>query len=235
MSENTQENEGLYSFTAPVMMTFPNLQEAKAVQRNGKAVGEPKFSANFEFPADHADLAAIKALALKLCKAKWPGRNFGLEASPVDANKNPKQVTFMFPFASGDKLADAAKAKNKDREFSRGRAVLTSRSKYEPRLSAIINGKLTDLEGDTRKANAGLFFSGGEVLAQINLVPYDGVQPNGVDGITAYLNMVLATGKGTKVAGGGKSAAETFKGYVGTTSQEDPTSGMADMDDEIPF
>jgi len=45
--------------------------------------------------------------------------------------------------------------------------------------------------------------------------------------VTAYLNMVCVTEKGPKLAGGGQSASEVFKGYIGTTSQEDPTGGEA--------
>lgn len=236
MSE--QNNEGVYASTALALLSFPNLDEARAVKgKNGKDTGEPKFSANLEMLPENPDLAAAKALCLKLAKAKWPGRAFGKEAALVDDNGNPKQATFQFPFTSGDKHADKAKAAGKEREWSRGKVVLTARSKFEPRLSAIIGGKVVEFEGDARLVAAKKhFYTGAEVLWEVNFQAYDGVGQNGVDGVTAYLNMVLASGKGSKIAGGGRSAADVFKGYVGTVSGVDPTAGLgADLDDEIPF
>ena len=210
MSE-AKTTEGVVSTTVPTMSTFPNLLEAKSVMKNGKPTGDPKFSINLEFKSDHADLGVLKAEAMKAAKAKWPGRDF--------------KTNFQWPFSSGDKLADQAKAKGKDREFSRGRTVLTSRSKYEPRLSAIVDGRLIDFEGSTRAAAKPYFYNGVEVLAQVNFVPYEGVG-NGMDGVTAYLNMVLSLNKGDKLSGGGQSAAEVFKSYIGVSADTDPTAGM---------
>lgn len=234
MDPVSNDNEGVVSLNEPTMLTFPNLMEAKAVMKNGKPTGEPKFSSNFEFEPTAADLSALKAKALEVAKAKWPGRQFGKEAAKVDDNGNAKMPTFMFPFSSGTELADKAKGKGKDREFSRGKAVLTARSKYEPRLSVIEGGKLVEKEGDARKAAARMFYSGCLCLAQFNFVAYDGVGQN-PDGVTAYLNMVCSLNKGDRLTGGA-SAAEVFKGYVGTTSAEDPTQGMQSaLDDEIGF
>lgn len=209
-----QDNEGIFTSTVPAPSTFPNLLEAKAVMKAGKATGEPKYSLNIEFEPDSDDLKAAKAKAAAVAKAKWPGRDFS---------------EIAFPFSSGDKLADKAKAKGKDREFSRGKVVLTARSKYEPRLSVIENGKLVDYEGDKRPTCKSKFYNGVEVLFQVNFQAYDGVG-NGQDGVTAYLNMAVSLNKGTKLSGGGSSAAEVFKGYVGVASQEDPT-----LEDEISF
>lgn len=215
MSEQT---EGQVTLTKAVTLTFPNLLEAKSVMRNGKATGDPKYSANFEFEPDSEDLAALKAEMVKVARAKWPGCDL---------------KTIAFPIANGDKLADKAKARDKDREFSRGKAVLTARSKYQPRLSVIEGGKVRELEGDAIVATGKqVFYSGVKALAQVNLVAYEPVQDDGKPGVTAYLNMVCSTNKGTKLTGGA-SAADVFKGYIGSTSDEDPTGG--DLDDEIPF
>ncbi len=222
MAQN--ETTGIYQLTTPVTMTFPNLMEAKAVMLKGKATGDPKFSANFEFAADHPDLQALKAKAVEIARAMWPNRDF---ASDVAANN------FSFPFTNGDKLADKAKAKNKDREFSRGKAVLTSRSKFEPKLAVLENGKLVDYEGDRRALAKNKFYSGVLVLAEINFVAYPGVGQN-PDGVTAYLNGVVSLNKGDRVAGG-SSLAETFKDYVGHATDVDPTAGAGNLADEIPF
>lgn len=217
----SDENAGIFTMTAPTTMTFPNLEKARAVEVKGKPSGEPKFSANYEFDVEHADLKGLKAKAVEVARAKWPGRDL-------------KELAF--PFTDGSKLADKAKAKGKDREFSRGKAVLTARSKFQPKLSVVEPGKgLIDVDEATLAMHKSKFYSGTQALGQFNFVAYDGVG-NNPDGVTAYLNMVVSLNKGEKLAGG-QSAAETFKGYVGIASAEDPTKGMAmaELDDEIPF
>ncbi|MGH7743732.1 MAG: ssDNA-binding protein [Candidatus Dormibacteria bacterium] len=214
-----EKQAGLYNLTETVVLTFPNLHEARAFGPKGKESGTPKFSGNFSFEPDSADLKAMKQLCARLAKARWPGRDL-------------KEL--QFPFSSGDKLADEGKKKKKDREFYRGKVVMAARSQFEPRLSGIENGTLVEYEGDVRKAAKGKFYPGVLVLSQVNFVPYDGVGKN-PDGVTAYLNMVLTTGKGVRLSTG-QSAAEVFKGYVGSASAEDPTAGgAAAEDDEIPF
>lgn len=215
--------DGIYNLTQAVVMAFPQLLEPKAFKKNGKETGEAKYSANFNFPIDSEDLKAMKALAAKLARAKWPDKPF---------------AELVFPFTSGDKSADERKAKGKDDgEYMRGKVIMSARSKHEPRLSYIEGGRIIDLETDTTKhAAKGKFYPGVEVLAQFNFVAYDGVGQN-KGGVTAYLNMVLSTGKGARISGG-QTASEAFKGYVGTVSAEDPTGGPgagADMSDDIPY
>lgn len=225
-----------YNLTAPVLGSFLNLFEAKAITKGGRTVGEPKYSIDLEFPEDHPDLGPIKARMMQIAKLHWPGRDIAGEFKTVDANGNRKMQTFVFPLKSGNQEADKAKLKQppKEREWSRGRTIITSRTTKEPQLSVIANGQLIDLTAENRAAHKGKFFSGVEVLAQLYLKPYEGATDNDADGVTAYLNMVVSTGKGTKLTGGRVSASETFKGYIGNVSAEDPTLGM-DLDDEIPF
>lgn len=224
-----------FQLTAPVLSSFLNLFEAKAVMKNGKATGEPKFSINLEFPNDSADLKAIKGRMMQVAKLHWPGRDIASEFATKDAKGNLKSQTFIFPLSPGDKAADKAKAAGKEREWSRGRTILTSRTTKEPTLSVIDSGRIIELDEATKIKYKAKFFSGVEVLAEIYFKPYEGVGVN-PDGVTAYLNMVLSTGKGTKLTGGKVSSAEVFKGYIGTLSNEDPTGGFsADLDDEIPF
>lgn len=215
----SEAKEGTVALTVPLTLTFPNLDEARAVKNKaGKASGDPKFSVNLEGEPTHADIEALKAEAVKVARAKWPG---------VDVK------TLKFPFTSGTALADKAKAKGKDREFSRGMIVLTARSKYQPRLSVIKAGCAVDIDGDDKSQVKKLFYSGCQVLAQVNFQAYDAVNDDGKDGVTAYINMVLSLNKGTRLTGGA-SAAEVFKSYIGTSTDEDPTAGDG-LDDEIPF
>jgi hypothetical protein len=216
MSEATKE-EGRIKLTKPERLTFPNLDEPRAVKRNGKDTGKPKFSINIEFLPDSPDLAAFKAKAVAVAKAKWPG---------VDLK------TLKFPFTNGDTLADKAKAKGKDREFSRGRVVFTARTEYQPTLSIVKGGEVIDVNGEDKSAVKKLFYSGCAVLAEVSFSAYDAVNEDGKPGVNAYVNKVLSFNKGAKLTGG-PSSAETFKDYIGSASDEDPTDG--DLDDEIPF
>ncbi len=201
-----------------VLTSFPNVMEPKAVKKNGKPTGDAKYSHNYEFLPDSADLKALKAEAVAAAKERWPGRDL-------------KELTF--PFHKGDKLADKAASQGKAREWSRGREVLVARSKFEPQLSVVEGGKIVEYEGDRRPQAKKFFYNGVLCLAQFNFQAYEGVG-NNPDGVTCYLNMVCSSNKGTKLSGGGGNAAETFKGCIGLSSAEDPTLGMDD-DDEVPF
>lgn len=209
--------DGRYNLTAPAVMSFPNLITPKAFGTKGRETGDPKFSANFLFAPDSEDLKAMKALCAKIAKGRWPDRDL---------------KTLQFPFTSGDKLAEKSKAKGKDGEFNRGHVVVAARSKYRPTLSIILNGKVVDLDDATLTQHKGQFYPGVKVLAQFTFVTYDGVGAN-PDGVNAYLNMVLSTNKGARLAGGAPTAAEVFKDYIGHVTAEDPTAEL--MDDEIPF
>lgn len=217
-NNNVYEN---YTLTAPVLMAFPNLITPKQVA--GK--GDPKFSANFVIAADHPDLAAIKSVVTRIAATRWPGRpvaeiQIPLKSGTVMADKRLKQ------------LQDKARADGKDPaavvsdgEYQRGKVVVTATSGEDrpPSLSVILNGKIVDLEDPALKVqHKDKFFFGAEVLAQINFATYDGNGSTIPDGITAYLSMVLSTGKGERIGGGQKPASEVFKGYAGSYSAEDP-------------
>src|SRR5208337_2356938 len=111
----------------------------------GKESGEAKFSANFVLDLNHPDLKPMQAVAAEVAKAKWPGRPFKNEKDPT---RNLK-----FPFSAGDRLADRRKDKSgkDDGEYQRGKVIIAARSKYEPKLSGVQNGKVVDFEGDARK------------------------------------------------------------------------------------
>ena len=217
MSNN--DNLGLFTLTSPLVTAHPALVAARAFKRDGKDKGEPKFGLNFLFKPDAADFLAAKDIAIKVARARWPGRDL---------------KTLKFPFSSGDKLADKRKEKGKDDgDFQRGFIVMVARSKYQPKMGYLEGGRMVELDGDAAVAAAkDKFYFGVECFAQFNFVAYEG--GTGPDGVTAYLQSVLSTGKGKKLASGGASLAETFKSYVGTITGEDPMGG-ADLDDEIPF
>lgn len=233
--------DGLYTLTVPVVMAHPSLITARAFKRNGQEKGEPKFGASFIFDPESVDIKAMKAKAVAVAAAKWPGRQCAAESKvtfkdeTVDGQVVKVKVnpTFKFPFTSGDVIADKrveklkkeGKEDDKKGDFQRGKVVVKTASKFAPRLAVIVNGKPTDLTEDTTKAHSSKFYFGVKVLAQFNFVPYDKVGEDGTDGVTVYLNSVLSLNTGEKLSSGGQSAAETFKGYVGQASEEDPTAG----------
>lgn len=207
----------LFQMQEPALISFPNLLVPARVSKSPKE--EPKYSISIEFEPDHADLAKLKAEIGRVAAAKWPGKDIG-EAIRTGA--------LMVPITAGDKLAAKAKEKGKAREWSVGKQVLTARSQHEPALAAIENGAARNFTGYTRP----LFktydkVTGNFGLVEVNLQAYDGVGDDGKPGVTAYLNAVIITSVGPKLAGGGRVASEVFKSYVGANSDEDPTGGEA--------
>ena len=231
MSEVT----GMFSLTVPAVMSFPHLLEPAKFKRNGREQGEAKYGASFLFAIDpaHPDTAGIKSKVLEVAKAKWPGR---------DVAGDYKAGKLKLPFTSGDKLCDKRvaklKAAGKDDDhkgdFQKGHLVLKAASKYAPNLAVIANGKIVDLDGSNKEAFKGQFYFGVKALALFNFVAYDAIKDGENDGVTAYLQSVLSTNKGDRLSGGA-SAAETFKGYVGQISAEDPTAGSEELSDDISF
>lgn len=214
----SEDQIGFFNLTAPVVMAFPNLFVPKAFKgTNGKELGDAKYSGNFIFPPDSPDLKDMKALAVKIARASRPTADL---------------KTLAFPFRSGDKLADAAKAKKKDGEYQRGKVVISARSKYQPKLANFQNGKIVDLDEQGQERFKSQFYPGVLVYVSFNFVWHDEVGGNPA-GVNAYLQTVLTTNKGERLAGG-KTASEVFSGYVGNVSAEDPTTGNT-VDDEIPF
>jgi hypothetical protein len=198
----------------PELISFPNLLEAKRVSKSLKE--EPKHSVSVEFEPSNPDLGKIKAEIGRVAAAKWPGLDIGQAIKAGD---------LVVPLTSGDKLAAKAKEKGKSRDWSIGRTVLTARSQFEPQLSAVENGKLREFEGAARPQFKQYEYTGVKGLVQVNLQAYDAVGETGKPGVTAYLNMVCVTEKGPRLAGGGQSAKDVFKAYVGQDSNEDPTGG----------
>lgn len=231
---------GLYKTVAPVVMAFPSVIQARAFKRDGKEKGEPKFGGTFVFDPAGDDAKAMKALVVSLSRAKWPGLDIGAAL---------KAGTFASPFKSGDKeiekkkanLAKFGKTYNGDADYMAGKLVLKASSKYRPGLAILQPsevagqiGKIIDLNDTTIAVHASKFYFGVHVLALFKFVPYDAVGDNGKDGCTAYLQTVVSLNTGKKLSNAA-TAEETFHGYVGHSTPEDPTAGDNALDDEIPF
>jgi hypothetical protein len=242
----SEKVDGTIALTTPVILAFPNLFEAKKFKgKGGKEQGEPKFGASFALDPAHADTTTLKSLAMRVAKAKWPGRDVAAESRARKVMDGDQEVIlpskFTFPFKSGDKLcaervaklAKDGKPDDGKGDFQIGKVMIKVSSKFQPRLAVIANGKIVDLDTpELITLHKGKFFFGAEVLLQLNVVGYDKVGDGGTDGVTIYPNLILATGKGTRLSGGA-SAAEVFKGYVGSVSADDP--GSNDLMDDSSF
>lgn len=207
----TEEVKGVYNLNDAHRMVFANLFEPKAVMVNGKPSGDPKYSANLLIKPDSPDFAGLRSTAKAVVHEKWPGREL-------------KELAF--PWQDGDKKADKdASRGKKGSDIYRGYQFFTSRTKHEPRLYVYEDGRWVAYEDEKRNLCKSKFYRGVLVKAQVRLVAYNGVGAN-PDGVNAYLNMVLSTGQGEKLSGGGADpTAIGFTGYVGLAKDEDPTTG----------
>jgi Protein of unknown function (DUF2815) len=214
----TKDNTiGIYNTTVPAIMVFPATHEPKQYMKDGKAKGEPKYGGTFVFDPASPDIKGMKAKIASVARARWPG---------IDLSE------IKLPLLKGDTLADKRKAKagKDDADFMRGKIVMKANSKYPPGLATVEGGKIVDHETDVaRVAAKGKFYGGVETLIQVNFVAYE--SDDDKKGVSAYLNTILSTGKGAKIGGARPSASQSFSGYVGTYSAENP---MTD-DDEIAF
>lgn len=218
-----EERIGRFDFNDPVTAVNVALVEARAFKdKSGKTRGEPKYGLTLLLAPDSAELKASKGVALAVAKKAFPGLDM----------KNVR-----FPFKDGNKENARRVAKGaKPLDWQTDKVVLGARSKDAPRLSVVEGNKLIDLaDGDVPKF-ARRFYNGVEVCVQVNFAAYGeaaAVDDPGNDakpGVTAYLNMVLSTGKGARI-GGSASASEAFKGYVGRMSAVDPTGDDDSLDD----
>ena len=234
MTTEKQKQED-FNFNTAHVVSYANIMEPKAFTKKGQKKGDPKYSALFIIDPENADLKRLQAAVLAELKAKHPGmtlRSRRLTEEEVEAG-NFAEVSV--PWRSGDKEAERLKKKNNGDDSKgamyRGKVLVKASSKYQPALSAIEGGKIVDFETDEAKAKAAKFFYSGALLVpSFRFNPFDGDEDK-PGGMSLYLNAVLFAKHGTRIGGRSVNAAEAFKGYIGTISQEDPTGGAAAEDD----
>lgn len=201
-----------------VRVVFPNLIEPKPVMRNGKPVGDPKYSLTLLIE-DEQVLKELKNKMAAAAKAKWPGRNL---AEDIKFNR------FNWPLIPGSKAKATAEAKGKNGEFYEGCTVLKSDSKFAPGL---LDENKQEINPSAPFAGRA-FYNGVYCHVEISVVAYDGVS-GGSDGVKAYLQNVMKSRDGEKLIG--RSVTDAFAGISGGESDYDPTGGEDPDDDEIPF
>lgn len=229
-----------FNFQSAHQVSYANIAEAKAFQKKGQAKGDPKYSAVFIVDPENADLAKLKAEAVAMLKAKAAGKTLRTRRLTQEELDSGNFVEVQVPWKDGTKEADRMKAAGKDGEVFRGKVLVKASSKYQPALSAIVDKKVVDFVTDEAKAQAGkkYFYSGAYLVPSFGLHWYKGDEGK-PDGVSLYLNAVLFAKNGPRLGGRQHNAAEAFKGYIGSISEEDPTGGAAftadELDDEIPF
>lgn len=228
-----KKSAGRFEFNEPIPAANVNLLEARAFKgKDGKPKGDPKYGVTLVFDPNSEDLKAAKSLAVQIAK----------EAFPSLALKD-----IHFPFKLGNaENAKRIKKSLKALDWQADRVVLGVRSKDQPRMAGVIGGRIVDFDSAEQiTANSRLFYNGVKVCAQVNFATYGEAEAVGDEdndakpGVTAYLNLVMSTGTGTRISGA-TSASEAFRGYAGKMSATDPTDGVAGDgvaagDDEIPF
>jgi len=209
-----------YVFTKEVRAPFLTVVAPEKVGKRGQGKGDPVFSATLLLPPDSPDLAELKKVLAAVAKAAFPGRSLS---------------ELKFPLQNGDEAAAEAEKNGKDGSFFKGMVVLRARSGQEkpPALGVIQGGKIVELQGEQRRIiGKEKFYGGCFVVPSLWLKAYKGGKDGGIgehSGVKCYLQSLLWRKDGPKIGGG--SIADTFKGYMGGVSAEDPTSDA----DEIPF
>lgn len=195
--------------TPEFRMLFPNLFEARAVMLEGKPTGDPKFGLTMLFSPEVSEgITVLKQKALTVARAKWPARDF-------------KENSIRFPFKNGDAAAAEQAKRSRDGSFYVGMVVLKSSSKFRPQVVDRTGAEIMD---------ASRLYSGCYGHAEVNFVAYSGVA-GGQDGVTAYVNFVMKTRDGDRIAA--RQATDVFADIIGKDTGEDPTAG--NLDDKIPF
>lgn len=187
-----EKNQEGIIITEPVVLMFPQFFEPKRVKRNGKEVGEPKYSV--QMIITKANAKALVKRAKEIAKA-----HFGNDLDGV-----------VFPFKDGDKEAEKARSKGYNGDHYEDMVVLKASSKYPPGLC--------DRQGndviDPKK-----IYSGIHARLELNFVAYDPVGEGGKSGVTAYFNSAIVWAEGTRLTG--KSAQDTFAEYMGKDTEKD--------------
>jgi len=212
--ENQQTNELIV--TEPFRIAFPNIAEPSAPVMNGKPQGDPMYSLVMIFDNEE-QVKEMKRAAVRMAKAKW-GDNVNLNE-------------LQFPFKDGNQEARKSEEKGKDGSFFKDKIVAKANSKFQPGVVGP-DKKEIDL---TMQSQA--IYSGCYGRAELNCVAYDG-PGNAPDGVKFYINFLMKTADGDRIAG--RTASDVFANVQGSQTHEDPTGGMpssssGDPADELPF
>jgi hypothetical protein len=217
------------TLTSPVRVSWPEVIEPKLTQIPG-VPSKSFFSARFVFPADHPDITGLRQTGANLLHQLRPDLN--IKAAGLVAGKD-----FWWPFKSGEKLIEEAKAraakKGKDykgfEDYMVGTITLYAKAyaEYPPQLDVFENGKYIKIGRDPSvlARYKSKFFNGMNAVGSVTLAANH--LPTGGWGISCYLNGLAALG-GEKIGGVTEVSYDYVPTVTGASTTVDPT-------DDIPF
>ena len=205
------KNPPCLALTPPAkLLIFDPLTEKKPFidPKTKKEKGDPKYRATFIIPKS-ADVSAIQAQ---------------LRAAAAAKNREVSYDKWKKPVKDGNKLIEKAVARGKSEgslAYYKDCWVIECKSEFKPDLSIARQGKA---EAVPDEAAATIFYSGAEVLAELNFVAHEIENSDDEPSryISAYHNFILKIGEGERF--GRKSRDEVFKGVMGGQSTENPLS-----------
>lgn len=223
--------QGIVQPTGPGRAVFCNVVTARKFKKEGKEAGEARFDATMVFTKE--EMAPIFTKFKEVAADRWPGRDMKELRKPwVTAEKAIEDAGKRAAKKGGDATKVATAKENAAKIFPAGTYVLKAGSKFEPVLSFSDGGKIIEYTAANRANARKQFYGGAYIVPQLNLVSYVATKVDDPDGVSAYLNLAHFVRDGEKI--GGANAADAFKQYAGTVSNEDPTGG-SDLDDGPEF
>lgn len=241
-----------FNFTRPAIATYADIMVPSTfVKGKPKIVGagpNAKYTCTFAVDVtpilqtmdgkevDLSDFARLKREALALLQANnKTGKKLKIGLLTEEQEAAGTHVSVLVPWKDGTRFADAEKVKGKDAEYARGKMLVKASSKYQPQLSAIVEKKLAEFTTEESIAQAGkYFYSGAQLVPSVGLHWYKGDEGK-PDGVSLYFNGVLFAKHGPRLGGRQANAAEAFKGYIGTITDEDPTDNGNQIEDGEEF
>lgn len=211
-----------YQMTVPAPMVWCHVVDPRPERKDATGrVFKACYEATFLFTPEHPDWTPLRTLM----------------RSAVD----PGVTNPTFPVDDGNTIANAAQAKNKDREWARGKILFKAKSNVvkldgspliPPRLVVLLGNKYVNYDTtDAPRALASKFFySGVLAVGTFHVQGYTGMG----GGVTAYLNEIMSLNTGERIAGGPDAEekygdAGRFTQYMGSASSINPSEGLTGL------
>lgn len=225
MTTEASENNR-YTTKGAVRALFCTLIEPQKIGKRGKS--DPQYSVTVGLEDGNPDLDGLKAVAIRVAKAAFPGRTIQNPNVPIDSRN------IQLPFKAAKDRADQAVKDGKDGSiYNDYLYTMDARSgaEYPPRLVVVgADGKMRELDGTQVKLEGkSKFYHGCYVGIAVSFKHYLSQAEGGIgaySGVKAFISSVAWLKDGPRIGG---SALETFRHYAGAVTAENP------LDDEVPF
>lgn len=228
-----------YTLAKPSRLLYSSITEKSAPRNVAGAV--PKFSATFGI--DKVDFDAIVDIMVRAIKAETgaftnPSEYYLTCQSGKTAGKRAiasAELKCQAPGVSEDeKFKLREKAQSRATLYEPYAGILTASSQFDVELARLDAGKIIDISAEAHaRAQAGkdYFYPGAYVVPALAFKGFRRKSLDAKDGCTAYLQNVLFTSKGERIAGGAApSNNDVFGAYAGY-SDFDPTANAPSNED----